>query len=314
MMFESPSWIRLPLRSCSRVRTACVLTVLFLALGYPSSFGQLVQTQLENLDGVGIEERLEDSLPNDLSFRNSDGKTVKLGDLLKPQRPLLLSLNYSDCPMLCRLQLNGLVDGLRDLKLEPGVDFDVVSVSIDPQETPVQSRQTKQHYLQAYGRPNTADGWHFLSGNKTSIDALADTVGFRYRYVPERKEYAHAAVTIAITPSGKISRYLYGVLYPPQTLKLALVEAGEGKIGTTIDRVLLFCFHYDATTGRYAPVAKQLMKLGAAGTLTLLAIGLLPVWFRRRTGFATRQPTADSTGKAFRVSDIRKADLEATAS
>ena len=243
--------------------------------------GQRIET-VSNLDGVGVDERLRAELPLDLEFTNSSGKTLSLGDLIRHGRPVLLSLNYSDCPMLCRLQLNGLVDGLRQMKMQPGRDFDVISVSIDPLETPQRARQTKQHYLKSYGYPQTADGWHFLCGDRQSIAALADAVGFQYKYVPERKEYAHAAVTIAITPEGIVSRYLYGVVYPPRTLRLSLVEAASGKIGTTIDRVLLFCLHYDATTGRYAPVARNMMKVGASVTLGALALTLLPIWLRTR--------------------------------
>ena len=253
-----------------------------------SALAQIVD-DVDQLEGVGVEEKLESSLPLDLEFANSDGKTIRLGDLFESGKPVLLSLNYSDCPMLCRLQLNGLVDGLRDMTLEPGQDFHIVSVSIDPSETPIRARQTKQNYLRSYGRAGTADGWHFLCGKRKAIDTLADSVGFQFKFVPERKEYAHAAVTIAVTPQGIVSRYLYGVMYPPQTLRLALVEAGEGKVGTTLDRVMLFCFHYDAATGRYAPVARRLMSLGAAATITTMAIGLIPVWLRRAKANAGRR-------------------------
>lgn len=284
---------------------ALVLAMSVLLLGTLSANAQLAKKQLDSLEGVGVDEQLNTQLPLDISFTNSSGKSIRIADLFEPARPILLSLNYSDCPMLCRLQLNGLVEGLRGMKLEPGQDFDVVSVSIDPKETPQQAREAKQNYVRAYGRPETANGWHFLSGDALSIAQLADAVGFRFRYVPERKEYAHAAVTIAVTPSGRVSRYLYGVLYPPQTLKLALVEAGEGKIGTTIDRVLLFCFHYDAATGRYAPVARQLMKVGATATTIVLALGLIPVWIRKigrgtqstNRPSARRQPYRDESGR-----------------
>lgn len=268
-------------------RYAVMLCSLYLA---SISYAQLLD-KVDNLESVGVDENLEATLPLHLEFRDSSGKTVKLGDLIRDGKPVLLSLNYSDCPMLCRLQLNGLVDGLRDIKLEPGNDFDIISVSIDPLETPQRARQTKQNYVKSYGRPRTAGGWHFLSGDQRSIAELAEAVGFRYRYVPERKEYAHAAVTIAVTPKGKISRYLYGVVYPPQTLRLSLIEAAEGKIGTTLDKVLLFCLHYDAATGRYAPVAKNLMRLGAGATITALAVGLLPLWLRRR---GTHKPPTDA--------------------
>jgi len=268
------------------VHKTVIALLLLSVLGFGYTLNSSAQAQVvddvEQLDGVGVEEKLEALLPLDVKFDNSDGRTIRLGDLFQSAKPVLLSLNYSDCPMLCRLQLNGLVDGMRDMKLEPGQHFRVVSVSIDPAETPIRARQTKIRYMQAYGRSAAADGWHFLCGKKSSIDLLANAVGFQFKYLPERREYAHAAVTIAITPEGKISRYLYGVVYPPETLRLALVEAGEGKVGTTLDRVLLFCFHYDAATGRYAPIARRIMSLGAGLTVITMAIGLVPVWLRRR--------------------------------
>ena len=262
------------------IRLTGVAISLILAISFDSQ-AQVIQTKLDSLDGVGIDEKLGNTVSVDVKFRDSKGHSLTIGDVLDRGRPLLLSLNYSDCPMLCRLQLNGLIDGLREMRLEPGKDFEVVSISIDPLETPTRARQTKQIYVAAYGRPGTADGWHFLCGDKASIAAVAESVGFRFKYVPERKEYAHAAATIAVTPGGTVSRYLYGVMYPPQTLRLALVEAGEGKVGNTLDRVLLFCFHYDAASGRYAPVARRMMQLGASATITAMVVGLLPIWLRR---------------------------------
>ncbi len=241
-----------------------------------------VNRDLDALEGVGIDEKLDTQLPLDLTFTDTKGKEVRLGDLFVGDRPILLSLNYSDCPMLCQLQLNGLLDGLRELSWDAGDQFEICSVSINPLETPQRARQVKQRYVKSYGRPNTAEGWHFLTGDQRSIERLADAVGFRYKYVPEREEYAHSAAIMVCTPDGRVSRYLYGVLYPAQTLKLALVEAGEGKVGSTLDRVLLYCFHYDESSGRYAPVARRLMKLGAVMTLTTLAVGLIPIWMRRR--------------------------------
>lgn len=241
-----------------------------------------INRELQTLEGVGIEEKLDAELPLDLTFRNSDGKVIQLRDLFDGESPVLLSLNYSDCPMLCQLQLNGLVEGLQDLSWDVGENFKVCSVSINPLETTERARQTKQRYVKSYGRPRSSKGWSFLTGDKESIDQLAEAVGFLYKYVPERDEYAHSAAIMVCTPEGRVSRYLYGVLYPAQTLKLSLVEAGEGKIGTTIDRVMLYCFHYDETSGRYAPVAKRLMKLGAGVTLATLAVSLVPFWVRRR--------------------------------
>lgn len=273
-------------RKCS-VPRLCVrgaYAMVFLAAWSASALSaraQLVDAAPEEISEIGIDEKLDSPLPLDLRFRDDRGRTIYLGSLFSGGRPVLLSLNYSDCPMLCSLQLNGLVDGLRGISLTPGTDFEIVSVSIDPSEQPERARLTKQKYVGAYGRPGTAAGWHFLVGGADSIRDLADAVGFRYKYVPERKEFAHAAALMLCTPDGRISRYLYGVQFPPQTLKLSLIEAGEGKIGTTLDRVILFCFHYDAESGRYGPVARRIMRLGAGLTLCVLLVGLVPFWIRR---------------------------------
>ena len=259
-----------------------VSSLAFLVLIPTAVANAQINRELGSLDGVGIDEKPNAHLPLDLGFLDSSGNRIQLADLFDSERPVLLSLNYSDCPMLCQLQLNGLVDGLRNLSWDAGEEFEICSVSINPLETPQRARQVKQRYVKAYGRPTSAKGWNFLTGDKESIEQLADAVGFRYKYLPERDEYAHTAAIMVCTPNGRVSRYLYGVLYPAQTLKLALVEAGEGKIGSTLDRVLLYCFHYDETSGRYAPVARRLMKLGAGMTLTTLAVGLIPIWLRRR--------------------------------
>ncbi len=207
---------------------------------------------------------------------------VRLASFFTGERPVILTLNYSDCPMLCQVQLNGLVDSLREIKLQAGEDFQVVSVSINPSETPERARLTRQRYVKAYGRANGAAGWQFLTGKQKAIERLADCVGFRYKYLPERNEYVHTAVLILCTPDGRISRYLYGVQYDPTTLRLSLQETGEGKIGTTLDQLLLFCFHYDATSGRYGPVAVRLMQVAGGITLGALLIGLVPAWIRRQ--------------------------------
>ena len=276
--------MRLPLiKSCMILLSICLC-----------AHGQL-NGDLDALEGVGIDEKLNASLPLELEFVSAEGKKVRLADLFNCKRAILLSLNYSDCPMLCQLQLNGLVDGLKELNWDVGEKFQICSVSINPLETPQRARQVKQRYLKSYGRPTTAEGWEFLTGDQKSIEQLADAVGFRYKYVAEREEYAHSAAIMVCTPDGRVSRYLYGVLYPAQTLKLALVEAGQGKIGSTLDRVLLYCFHYDESSGRYAPVARRLMKLGAGMTLTTLAVGLIPVWLRRRQA-ATLKTSGEREG------------------
>lgn len=258
-----------------------VIAVMFALLATPGS-AQLIDRAPDAVAEVGIEERLGDTLPLDLAFRNERGQDVTLGQLFHQDRPVILTMNYSDCPMLCMLQLNGLVDGLQNVSLMPGKDFEILSVSIDPTETPERARLTQQRYAKAYGKPEAASGWHFWVGKESNIKQLADSIGFRYKFVPEQNEYAHAATLVFCTPDGVISRYLDGVYFEPITLQLSLVEAGEGKIGTSMDRILLFCFDWDATTGRYGPVAVRLMRFGAGLTLLVLFIGLVPVWLRRR--------------------------------
>lgn len=246
------------------------------------------------LDGLTVTEHLDAQLPLDTPFINDAGQPITLGELFDGQRPVILSLNYSNCPMLCRVQLNGLVETLSEWPWTAGKEYVVASVSIDPRETPTRAKETKQKYLQVYGRPGAGDGWHFLVGNQESIDRLASTVGFGYRYLPERDEYVHAAVIMVCTPEGRVSRYLYGVTYDSQTLRLSLVEAGEGKIGSTLDQVLLFCFHYDAAKGRYGPTARNLMKVGGALTMLILGVALVPYW-RRKGRRAAQHAAADAS-------------------
>lgn len=230
----------------------------------------------KELEGVGIEEQLGAQVPLDATFIAEDGRPVRLGQVLDGRRPALLALVYYRCPMLCGLVLNGLVDALKELKLTPGREFEVITVSIDPLETATLARLKKQALLREYGRPEAAGGWHFLTGEEEAIRALAGAVGFHYRWVEERKEYAHAAAIMVLTPSGKVSRYLYGVLYEPRTVRLALAEAKAETAATVTERILLYCFHYDAEAGRFVVAARNLMRVG--GVLTAMAVG---VWLGR---------------------------------
>jgi protein SCO1/2 len=236
----------------------------------------------KNIEKLDVIEHLDTQLPLDLKFQDSSGKQVTLGDYFKKDRPVILSLNYSNCPMLCSLQLTALVRGLKELEWSADQQYDFVSVSIDPKETYQRAHLTKQKYFKEYDRAGTAGGWHFLCGQEESIDKLADAMGVQFQYVAERQEYAHPAVLLVCTPDGRISRYLYGINFPKQTLKLALVEASEGKIGSTIDRFLLFCFHYDADSGRYAPTARNIMKIGGFATVFILTVVLIPYWRGRK--------------------------------
>jgi len=241
----------------------------------------------DDLVGVGITERLDAQVPLDLLFRDEEGAEVTLAGYFAGGRPVILNLGYLSCPMLCGLVANGMVEAMRGIDLTAGEDYAVVSVSIDPTETPILAKAKRQGYLREYGRPAAAQGWHWLTGQEDQIRALTDAVGFGYRWNEERREYAHAAVLIVLSPDGRVMRYLYGIQFEPRTLQLSLVEAADGRAGSTLDRFLLFCFHYDAATGRYGPAARNLMQAG--GLVTVLAIGGLILALRRRE---RRQPRA----------------------
>ena len=242
------------------------------------------------LEGVGITEHLDARIPLDLVFTDEEGRTVRLGEYFQGKRPVILNLAYYSCPMLCTLVLNGVVDGIKELPWRMGEGFEVVTVSIDPTETPALARAKKANYLESYGHPGTGAGWHFLTGKQESITPLAQAVGFGYRYDPEARQYIHTAVTILCTPDGRVSRYLYGIQYEQQSLRLGLLEASQGKIGNSLDRLILTCFHYDAAAGRYAPTAAlTIVRVGGGTAAGLLGIALLGFWLRegrRRKGRA----------------------------
>lgn len=240
----------------------------------------------EELRNVGIDEHLDAVLPLDAAFVDETGRDVTLGDYFGRDKPVVLALVYYRCPMLCNLILDGLTSSMKELEWTAGGEFDVVAVSFDPTETPKLAGIKRQAYLKQYGRPEGDAGMHFLTtSSQATIDRLTDTVGFRYTFVEDRNEYAHTAALFLITPDGRISKYLYGIVYDPRTLRLALVEAGEGKVGTIVDRVLLYCFHYDADEGKYSLVARQVMKLGGGVMVVVLGLTLFVFW-RREVGRA----------------------------
>lgn len=264
------------------VHTAIRVAVLALLLSAAPGLAQRQEPLPRELEGVGVDEKLGARVPLDLAFTDESGQAVTLGQYFRRGRPVLLTLNYYQCPMLCTLQLNGLVDGLRELTWSPGREFEIVTVSINPLETPPLAAGKKKVYLESYGRPGAEAGWHFLVGRQPEIATLADAVGFRYRYNEARKEYVHAAAFMLLTPEGVVARYLYGVMLEPRTVKLGLAEASAGQLGSTADRILLMCFHYDANAGRYVVAASRLMQAG--GILTALCLGtwLGRWWWREK--------------------------------
>jgi protein SCO1/2 len=231
----------------------------------------------KRLEGVDVVEHLEAHVPSALAFSDERGRPVLYDQVVRGTLPTILTLNYSDCPMLCSLQLNGLVGAMKQLDLTLGKDYRVVTVSIDPGETSESAHRTMTRYLAQYGRAHE-DGWRFLHGSDGNIRAVARALGFSYNYNEARDEYAHPAAFVVATPGGVLSRYLYGLEIHPNTLRLSLIEASQGKIGSSLDRLILYCFHYDATEGRYAPAAMNIMRLlGGAFALALLAL-LLFLW------------------------------------
>ena len=222
------------------------------------------------LKAVHYDQRLGEQVPLELPFRDDAGRPVKLGDYLG-SRPAVLILAYYRCPMLCDMVMQAAERGLKPLSLDPSKDFDVIVASIDPTDTPERAAMKKRDLLQRYGRPGTEGGWHFLTGPPPSIERLANAVGFQYVYDKEKGQFAHAAGIVILTPEGKVSRYLFGIEYPPRDLRLALVEASGNKIGGIVDEVLLYCFHYDPTVGRYSAVTLRIVRGGAA----LFAVGLV---------------------------------------
>ncbi|MCB1032460.1 MAG: SCO family protein [Acidobacteria bacterium] len=234
------------------------------------------------LEGVSFEQRLGEELPLDAVFRDETGQQVTLGSFFG-ERPVILALVYYDCPMLCTMVLGGLSAGLKPLDFDPGQEFEVVVVSFDPRETPEMAAESKAETLSRYGREGAAVGWHFLTGEEAPIRRLADAMGFTYQYQEETGEYAHAAGIVVATPEGRSARYLYGIDYAPRALRLALVEASEGKIGSAVDQVLLFCYHYDPATGKYSTAVMNLVQAGGVITVLLL-VGFFLVARRRELG------------------------------
>lgn len=262
-------------------------TLLVIAAAAPAAPAQLNEMP-DELDGVAVEQKVGDVLPLDLVFRDETGEMVKVGDYFDGTLPVLVTLNYSACPQLCSVQLDTLTDGLREVDLTPGRDFRILTVSIDPRETLEAAARTKAKYVERYMRPEAAAGWHFLTGTEANIKAFSDAVGFVYKWVEARQEYAHAPAVIFVTPEGKIARYLASVAYyQPANLKYSLVEASEGKIGDVIDAVFLWCFAYDPTSNAYV-IAMNVLRTAAFLTVAALAL----FWMRMRKWEKSRAANA----------------------
>lgn len=253
----------------------CLMAIVIVAV--PSRAQQATTPPI--LSQVSIAQNLNTRISPDLVFRDENGKSVRLGDFFG-QKPIVLSLVYFDCPALCTEVLNGELRTMRSISLDLGKDFEAVTVSFEPKDTPALAKAKRDVYAGQYGRPGAAENWHFLTGEQQSIDALTNAVGFHYAYDSASRQYAHAAAIMVLTPDGRISRYFYGVQFPARDVRLGLVEASRGKIGTMTDHALLFCYQYDPATGKYGLIVMNLVRAG--GGLTVLALGIFMfVMFRR---------------------------------
>lgn len=222
------------------------------------------------LTRVGIDQKLDAQVPLDLPFTDETGRAVKLGDYFGG-KPVILTLVYYECPMLCTQVLNGAVGAFKTMNFTAGREFDVVTISFNPKDTTALAREKKRTYVAKYGRPESASGWHFLTGQQPAIDALADSVGFRYVYDASTDQYVHASAIMVLTPQGRVSKYFYGIEYPPRDLRLGLVEASDGKIGNPVDQVLLYCYHYDPSAGAYSMVVMNVLRLAGLATVAAIA-------------------------------------------
>jgi protein SCO1 len=249
------------------------------------------------LQNVGIEQHLNAQIPPDLTFRDETGKTIKLGEYFG-RKPLIMNLVYYNCTMLCGEALAGLASAMRLVKFDVGNEFDVITVSFDPRETPEMAAAKKKDYVKRYGRPNAAAGWHFLTGPPDSINVLTKAVGFQYQYDEKTNQYAHATAIMVLTPQGRISRYFYGVDFPPKDLRMGLVEASQDKIGNAVDAVLLYCYHYNPETGKYGAMVGNILRL--AGAATILVIGGLVLILWRLDRSATKKAAARETARKTR--------------
>lgn len=263
--------------------------------GATAQNSKVVPPELKN---VGIDQRLNNQVPLDLVFRDEMGKTVRLGDYFG-QKPVIISLIYFNCPQLCPMVENGLLESLREVRFNVGDEYNVLTVSFDPKDSSNEAYAKRATYLSMYNRKGAAAGWHFLTGDEASISALTKALGFRYNYDPKTEQFSHATAIVVLTPQGKVSQYLYGIRYPAGAVRLALVEASHGKIGNPVDAILLYCSHYDVAQGRYSLIISRVLFIGGLATIIILGV-LLLVLFRSKPSEQRRQLAAQGSVRAGR--------------
>jgi len=234
------------------------------------------------LRDIGFDQHIGDRLPLDAAFVDESGRAVRLGEYFG-KRPVVLVFAYYDCPMLCTLVINGLSSALNVLSLSPGQDFEIVTISFNPRDTPATASAKKAFYLERYKRPGANTGWHFLTGDAAAIDAVTKAAGFRYTWDDQTKQFAHPTGVMVLTPEGRLARYLFGIEYGPRDLRFAIIEASAGKLGSPADALLLYCYHYDPTTGRYGLVVMRAIRIAGGGTVLALGTFIIVMVRRERT-------------------------------
>ncbi|HSS43820.1 MAG TPA: SCO family protein [Thermoanaerobaculia bacterium] len=267
-----------------------------LLLSFVSSAVPAADTRPPMLRDVGIDQRLGQKLPLDTIFQDELGRPVRLGQYFG-KRPVVLVLAYYNCPMLCTQVFNGLVSALRVLSFDAGKEFEVVAISFDPRDRPTDAAAKKRPYVAEYGRPGAAAGLHFLTGGLASIGRVTEAVGFHYRYDESLGQFAHASAIYVATPEGKLSRYFYGIEYAPRDVRLALVEASDDRIGSPVDQILLYCYHYDPKLARYSAAVLNMVRLGGVGAVLILSVFLTVMWRRDQRQNAARAAAAAAASR-----------------
>ena len=263
---------------------AGIVSILFLLPASPAS--AQVTGELDPIyDGVGVDQQLGATIPLDVLFKNEKGEEVTLGAYFGDERPVIVNLVYHSCPMLCNLLMDGFTKSLKELEWTPGGTFEIVTISIDPTDSYQLASEKKQHYLEQLGRPEAAEGWHFLTGSQESIDRVATSIGFRYKWLDEIEQFVHPAIITVVTPEGVISRYIQGLEFQSRDVRLALVEASDGTIAEPADLIALYCLQYDPESNSYVAHASNLMRLGGFLTVVVLGMILFVFWRRENKGY-----------------------------
>lgn len=276
-------------KGCIYLALVCGLMVGCLAYAYdPANRLVTGHEKPRELVGVGITEKLGGTVDKNLQFVDDHGETVTLGQYFG-KKPVLFTIIYYNCPSLCNFHLNGLTEALTQLQWTVGNEFELVALTMNHREDAELAKQKKAAYVQDYGRPQSAEGWHFLTGSEENIAKVASQVGFGFKWLPDQKEYAHASAAQVLTPDGKISRYLHGIEFDPQTVKLSLLEASDGKIGNIIDQIVLYCFQFDPNKNKYTLYAFNVMQAGGLLIVLIMGLILIPLWMRERKAIEQSQ-------------------------